>query len=83
MQDTREKFEMLSAMAYKKLKEMIFQRHVLEMEVRELRSQVDMQVEEKEMIHQQSQHSYQHQHQHPYQQQHHHQQQGFVAVGPN
>ncbi|KAI1320038.1 hypothetical protein EDD11_002370 [Mortierella claussenii] len=42
MQDTRDKFEMLSAMAYKKLKEMIFQRHVLEMEVRELRAQVDM-----------------------------------------
>ncbi|KAF9355953.1 hypothetical protein BGX34_010171 [Mortierella sp. NVP85] len=81
MQDTREKFEMLSAIAYKKLKEMIFQRHVLEMEVRELRAKVDMQVEEKEMIHQQSQHPYRHQHQHPYQQ--HHQQQGFVAVGPN
>ncbi|ORY99540.1 hypothetical protein BCR41DRAFT_364060 [Lobosporangium transversale] len=43
MQDTREKFEMLSAMAYKKLKEMIFQRHVLEMKVRELRAQVDVQ----------------------------------------
>ncbi|KAF9903088.1 hypothetical protein EC991_004215 [Linnemannia zychae] len=42
MQDTRDKFEMLSAMAYKKLKEMIFQRHVLEMEVRELRAQVDL-----------------------------------------
>jgi hypothetical protein len=74
MQDTREKFEMLSAMAYKKLKDMIFQRHVLEMEVRELRAQVDMQMEEEEMIHQQSQHPYQ---------QHHQQQQGFVAVGPN
>ncbi|KAK3809420.1 MAG: hypothetical protein J3Q66DRAFT_353795 [Benniella sp.] len=82
MQDTREKFEMLSAIAYKKLKEMIFQRHVLEMEVRELRARVDMQVEEKEMIHQQTQHAYRHQHQHSYQQ-HHHQQQGFVAVGPN
>ncbi|KAF9915378.1 hypothetical protein BX616_006285 [Lobosporangium transversale] len=46
MQDTRDKFEMLSAMAYKKLKEMIFQRHVLEMEVRELRAQVDMHNEE-------------------------------------
>ncbi|KAG0319010.1 hypothetical protein BGZ99_005343 [Dissophora globulifera] len=45
MQDTRDKFEMLSAMAYKKLKEMIFQRHVLEMEVRELRAQVDIQTE--------------------------------------
>ncbi|KAF9939271.1 hypothetical protein BGZ65_011034 [Modicella reniformis] len=45
MQDTRDKFEMLSAMAYKKLKEMIFQRHVLEMEVRELRAQVDLQSE--------------------------------------
>ncbi|KAK3833504.1 MAG: hypothetical protein JOS17DRAFT_789539 [Linnemannia elongata] len=42
MQDTRDKFEMLSAIAYKKIKEMIFQRHVLEMEVRELRAQVDM-----------------------------------------
>ncbi|KAG0048859.1 hypothetical protein BGZ83_006257 [Gryganskiella cystojenkinii] len=42
MQDTRDKFEMLSAMAYKKLKEMIFQRHVLELEVRELRAQVDL-----------------------------------------
>ena len=42
MQDTRDKFEMLSAMAYKKLKEMIFQRHILEMEVRELRAQVDL-----------------------------------------
>ncbi|KAF9975318.1 hypothetical protein BGZ73_001081 [Actinomortierella ambigua] len=40
MQDTRDKFEMLSALAYKKLKEMIFQRHVLEMEVRELKTQV-------------------------------------------
>ncbi|KAG9063118.1 hypothetical protein KI688_004718 [Linnemannia hyalina] len=42
MQDTRDKFEMLSAIAYKKIKEMIFQRHVLEMEIRELRTQVDM-----------------------------------------
>lgn len=42
MQDTREKFEMLSAMAYKKLKEMIFQRHVLELEVQELRARVDL-----------------------------------------
>ncbi|KAG0276862.1 hypothetical protein BGZ95_006943 [Linnemannia exigua] len=42
MQDTRDKFEMLSAIAFKKIKEMIFQRHVLEMEVRELRAQVDM-----------------------------------------
>ncbi|KAG0270619.1 hypothetical protein DFQ27_002610 [Actinomortierella ambigua] len=39
MQDTRDKFEMLSALAYKKLKEMIFQRHLLEMEVRELKTQ--------------------------------------------
>ncbi|KAG0340418.1 hypothetical protein BG000_011977 [Podila horticola] len=46
MQDTRDKFEMLSAMAYKKLKEMIFQRHVLEMEIRELRAQVDLQGED-------------------------------------
>jgi hypothetical protein len=45
MQDTRDKFEILSAMAYKKIKEMIFQRHVLEMEVRELRTQVDLQSE--------------------------------------
>ncbi|KAF9578695.1 hypothetical protein BGW38_005390, partial [Lunasporangiospora selenospora] len=45
MQDTREKHEMLSAMAYKKLKEMIFQRHVLEMEMRELRAQLDSQEE--------------------------------------
>ncbi|KAF9938435.1 hypothetical protein BGZ65_012837 [Modicella reniformis] len=59
MQDTREKFEMLSAVAYKKLKEMIFQRHILEMEVRELRAQVDMQAEEKEMFNQQQQHQYQ------------------------
>ncbi|KAF9178621.1 hypothetical protein BGZ51_007619 [Haplosporangium sp. Z 767] len=42
MQDTRDKFEMLSAMAYKKIKEMVFQRHVLEMEVRELRAEVDL-----------------------------------------
>ncbi|KAI7826064.1 hypothetical protein BC939DRAFT_447682 [Gamsiella multidivaricata] len=50
MQDTRDKFEMLSAMAYKKLKEMIFQRHVLEMEVRELRGvQVEMKTEDGEM----------------------------------
>ncbi|KAG0250206.1 hypothetical protein BG011_008572 [Mortierella polycephala] len=42
MQDTRDKFEMLSAIAYKKIKEMIFQRHVLEMEVRELRADVDL-----------------------------------------
>ncbi|KAG0005821.1 hypothetical protein BGZ80_001872 [Entomortierella chlamydospora] len=53
MQDTRDKFEMLSAMAYKKLKEMITNRHILEMEVRELRAQVDMQVEEGEMYSQQ------------------------------
>ncbi|KAG0220285.1 hypothetical protein BGX33_003545 [Mortierella sp. NVP41] len=46
MQDTRDKFEMLSAIAYKKIKEMIFQRHVLEMEVRELRAQVDMRAAE-------------------------------------
>ncbi|KAG0093981.1 hypothetical protein BGZ93_007604 [Podila epicladia] len=51
MQDTREKFEMLSAMAYKKLKEMIYQRHVLEMEVRELRAQVDIQTAEDELMH--------------------------------
>ncbi|KAF8940289.1 hypothetical protein EDD21DRAFT_419318 [Dissophora ornata] len=52
MQDTRDKFEMLSAMAYKKLKEMIFQRHVLEMEVRELRAQVDMLSEEGDLYNQ-------------------------------
>ncbi|KAG0212501.1 hypothetical protein BGX28_006268 [Mortierella sp. GBA30] len=52
MQDTREKFDLLSAMAYKKIKEMIFERHVLEMEVRELRSQVDMHtVEGRETYH--------------------------------
>ncbi|KAF9953436.1 hypothetical protein BGZ72_005410 [Mortierella alpina] len=60
MQDTRDKFEMLSAMAYKKLKEMIFQRHVLEMEVRELRAQVDLNsevnvVQEGEMLFRQEQ----------------------------
>ncbi|KAG0322201.1 hypothetical protein BG000_002983, partial [Podila horticola] len=51
MQDTRDKFEMLSAMAYKKLKDMIYQRHVLEMEVRELRAQVDIQTAEDELMH--------------------------------
>ncbi|KFH72354.1 hypothetical protein MVEG_02645 [Podila verticillata NRRL 6337] len=51
MQDTRDKFEMLSAMAYKKLKEMVYQRHVLEMEVRELRAQVDIQAAEDELMH--------------------------------
>ncbi|KAG0343774.1 hypothetical protein BG004_005002 [Podila humilis] len=55
MQDTRDKFEMLSAMAYKKLKEMIFQRHVLEMEIRELRAQVDLQGEESVYLQQQQQ----------------------------
>ncbi|KAG0281654.1 hypothetical protein BGZ95_001013 [Linnemannia exigua] len=60
MQDTRDKFEMLSAMAFKKLKEMIFQRHVLEMEVRELRAQVDLSsevnvVKEGEMLFRQEQ----------------------------
>ncbi|KAF9360152.1 hypothetical protein BGX26_010398 [Mortierella sp. AD094] len=58
MQDTRDKSEMLSAMAYKKLKEMITNRHILEMEVRELRAQVDMQAEEGEMYNQQSQQGY-------------------------
>ncbi|KAF9110581.1 hypothetical protein BGX27_006160 [Mortierella sp. AM989] len=55
MQDTRDKFEMLSAMAYKKLKEMITNRHILEMEVRELRAQVDIQAEESEVYNQQNQ----------------------------
>ncbi|KAF9933044.1 hypothetical protein FBU30_006720 [Linnemannia zychae] len=60
MQDTRDKFEMLSAMAYKKLKEMIFQRHILEMEVRELRAQMDLHsevnvVKEGEMLYRQEQ----------------------------
>ncbi|KAF9095491.1 hypothetical protein BGX29_009016 [Mortierella sp. GBA35] len=71
MQDTRDKFEMLSAMAYKKLKEMIFQRHVLEMEIRELRAQVDMHsevnvVREGEILYRQEQ---QHQQQMMHQQQ--------------
>ncbi|KAG0367219.1 hypothetical protein BGZ54_004211 [Gamsiella multidivaricata] len=69
MQDTRDKFEMLSAMAYKKLKEMIFQRHVLEMEVRELRAQVDLQsevnvVQQGEMLFRQEQMQMQQQQQH-------------------
>ncbi|KAF9158473.1 hypothetical protein DFQ26_007560 [Actinomortierella ambigua] len=68
MQDTREKFEMLSAMAYKKLKELIFQRHVLEMEVRELRVQVDLQNDEQDLGH--------HHHHHH----HHHQQQSMTPV---
>ncbi|KAF8945953.1 hypothetical protein BGZ47_001671 [Haplosporangium gracile] len=75
MQDTRDKFEMLSAMAYKKLKEMIFQRHILEMEVRELRAQVDLHSEvsvvregeilfrqeqqQQQLMHQQQQYLYQ------------------------
>ncbi|KAF9979257.1 hypothetical protein BGZ73_002525 [Actinomortierella ambigua] len=66
MQDTREKFEMLSAMAYKKLKELIFQRHVLEMEVRELRVQVDIQNDEQDLGHH---HHHQHHHHHHHQQQ--------------
>ncbi|KAK5822606.1 hypothetical protein F5H01DRAFT_336083 [Linnemannia elongata] len=65
MQDTRDKFEMLSAMAYKKLKEMIFQRHILEMEVRELRAQVDLSsevsvVREGEMLFRQEEQQQQH-----------------------
>ncbi|GJJ71233.1 hypothetical protein EMPS_03583 [Entomortierella parvispora] len=79
MQDTRDKFEMLSAMAYKKLKEMIFQRHILEMESRELRVKVDMLTEEGDLYnpHQQQvvhhgHHSQQHTgHQH-YPHHHHH-----------
>ncbi|KAF9154299.1 hypothetical protein BG015_001340 [Linnemannia schmuckeri] len=68
MQDTRDKFEMLSAMAYKKLKEMIFQRHILEMEVRELRAQVDLHsevsvVREGEMLFRQEQQQQQLMHQ--------------------
>ncbi|KAF9359981.1 hypothetical protein BGX26_010909 [Mortierella sp. AD094] len=45
MQDTRVKFEMLSEMAFEKLKEMIFHRQVLDKEMQELRAQVDMQSE--------------------------------------
>lgn len=77
MQDTRDKFEMLSAMAYKKLKEMIFQRHILEMEVRELRTQVDLHsevsvVREGEMLFRQEQQQQQQQ------MMHHHQQQQYL-----
>ncbi|KAF9290064.1 hypothetical protein BGZ68_008022 [Mortierella alpina] len=81
MQDTRDKFELLSAMAYKKIKEMIFQRHVLEMEVRELRAQVDLQAEDGAESYQQR--LYQQQlHQHQLQQQHQQQeQQDYVSVG--
>ncbi|KAF9426568.1 hypothetical protein BGZ76_002701 [Entomortierella beljakovae] len=53
MQDTRDKFEALSSLAYKKMKEMITNRHILEMEVRELRAQTDMQNDEDEMYNQQ------------------------------
>jgi hypothetical protein len=78
MQDTRDKFEMLSAMAYKKLKEMIFQRHILEMEVRELRAQVDLHsevsvVREGEILFRQEQQQQQQQ-----QMMHHHQQQQYL-----
>ncbi|KAG0298361.1 hypothetical protein BGZ96_000075 [Linnemannia gamsii] len=78
MQDTRDKFEMLSAMAYKKLKEMIFQRHILEMEVRELRTQADLHsevsvVREGEMLFRQEQQQQQQQ-----QMMHHHQQQQYL-----
>ncbi|KAF9936044.1 hypothetical protein BGZ67_002733 [Mortierella alpina] len=81
MQDTRDKFELLSAMAYKKIKEMIFQRHVLEMEVRELRAQVDLQAEDGAESYQQR--LYQQQlHQHQLQQQHQQQEhQDYVSVG--
>ncbi|KAF9145422.1 hypothetical protein BGX30_008846 [Mortierella sp. GBA39] len=81
MQDTRDKFEMLSAIAYKKIKEMIFQRHVLEMEIRELRTQVDMHAAEDaavsaagtvEVVSPSYRHHHQHHHNH---QQHHGQQQ--------
>ncbi|KAF9285185.1 hypothetical protein BGZ88_009632 [Linnemannia elongata] len=87
MQDTRDKFEMLSAIAYKKIKEMIFQRHVLEMEVRELRAQVDMHAAEDAAVsaagtvevvsptyrhHHHQQHQQQHSHHHHHQQQQQH-----------
>ena len=81
MQDTRDKFELLSAMAYKKIKEMIFQRHVLEMEVRELRAQVDLQAEDGAESYQQrlyQQQLHQHQLQQQQQQQEH---QDYVSVG--
>ncbi|KAF9576610.1 hypothetical protein EC968_006957 [Mortierella alpina] len=81
MQDTRDKFELLSAMAYKKIKEMIFQRHVLEMEVRELRAQVDLQAEDGAESYQQrlyQQQLHQQQQQQQYQQQEH---QDYVSVG--
>ncbi|KAF9968061.1 hypothetical protein BGZ70_006975 [Mortierella alpina] len=82
MQDTRDKFELLSAMAYKKIKEMIFQRHVLEMEVRELRAQVDLQAEDgaesyQQRLYQQQLHQHQHQQQHQQQQEH----QDYISVG--
>ncbi|KAF8974071.1 hypothetical protein BGZ46_009820 [Entomortierella lignicola] len=58
VQDIREKSELLSSMAYKKLKEMITNRHILEMEVRELRAQVDMQTEESDLYNQHGQQGY-------------------------
>ncbi|KAG0044359.1 hypothetical protein BGZ83_010419 [Gryganskiella cystojenkinii] len=76
MQDTRDKFEMLSAMAYKKLKEMIFQRHVLEMEVRELRAQVDLLSEEGDLYQGAQQQQYQQQ-----QNGHHHTNGDYVSTG--
>jgi len=90
MQDTRDKFEMLSAMAYKKLKEMIFQRHILEMESRELRVKVDMLTEEGDLYHphqqqhiHQSHHSQQHighqQHYHHHSNGHHHGKAEYVS----
>jgi hypothetical protein len=85
MQDTRDKFEMLSAIAYKKIKEMIFQRHVLEMEVRELRTQVDMHAAENaavsaaggtmEVVSPAAYRQHHHAHQHNHSQQQHHSQQ--------
>ncbi|KAF9204779.1 hypothetical protein BGZ49_004876 [Haplosporangium sp. Z 27] len=45
IQDTRIKYEMLSEKAFEKLKEMIFHRQILDKEMQELRSQVDMQSE--------------------------------------
>ncbi|KAF9104891.1 hypothetical protein BGX27_009905 [Mortierella sp. AM989] len=45
MQDTRVKFEMLSGMAFEKLKELLFHRQVLDKEMQELRAQVDLQSE--------------------------------------
>lgn len=82
MQDTRDKFEMLSAMAYKKLKEMIFQRHILEMEVRELRVKVDMLTEEGDLYHPQQNGQHHNGHHHQQNGHHlHHGHQEYVSTG--